>query len=353
MAELGKSIEAGGRRPLLDGLRGVAILLVVASHVGLLPSEGGSVGVTVFFVLSGFLITDLLIREQAGTGTIGLGRFYFRRAYRLVPALLVFLAGAAIIAMAYGRDPSWIWNETWPALFYVANYADLLLTDLSMNWHTWSLAVEEHFYLAWPLILLALPVARRIRVLGAGLVVLEVWSVFISSSNPTWGHAATDANLFALATGCLVAMLNARGVGVNVPSWAPLVGVSLIGVFAVVPGNVWFDPILVLVAAVTTWCCASRSDGVLAASPLRFLGRISYGLYLWHVPILMAAGTALGPRIAGVGLAVVVAWLSWIWVERPLLARRDAHWSALSQRRMRPAPLPDLVPGDATPVHAG
>ena len=137
---------------------------------------------TLFFVLSGFLITSLLTREMESSGSIRLGRFYFRRAYRLFPALVVYLLGAGIIAALQGRELSWIWNETWPAVSYTANYADLVMLDLAMNWHTWSLAVEEHFYLLWPVaMILVIP-----RLSRRGMLVLLAIGILASVGMRFW-----------------------------------------------------------------------------------------------------------------------------------------------------------------------
>lgn len=314
------------RWPLLDGLRGVAILLVVAAHVGL-PGGGGAVGVTLFFVLSGFLITNLLIRELDKRHSINRVRFYSRRAYRLVPGLAVYLIGAGVIAATVGMSQGWIWNETWPAALYVTNYTQIIGGDLAMNWHTWSLAVEEHFYLIWPLALVAIPAVLRSRYLAVGTIALAVWSLTGSALFPEWSHYSTDGNAFALAAGCWVAVSRTRRDPVRFPSWIPMAGVLIIVASSAL--NAWGvrQVLVVGVASVTIWACAELETGLLGGSALRYLGRISYGVYLWHVPLLMVAGLALGSRVLAAGLAVVVASASWFVIERPALRVRDRRQS--------------------------
>ena len=285
---------------------------------------------TLFFVLSGFLITSLLTREMESSGSIRLGRFYFRRAYRLFPALVVYLLGAGIIAALQGRELSWIWNETWPAVSYTANYADLVMLDLAMNWHTWSLAVEEHFYLVWPVILLALPVGRRARLVSFGLVLLLMWSVVARWANPAWGHASTDANASALAAGCLLALVMAARRDTRAPVWAPLLAITALVLSIPIAGHPIGQPVVVLISSICVLLCATNDSGALAATPWGFLGKISYPLYLWHVPLLMVAGSAIGWRAAAVGGAMVIAWLSWAVVERPMMQNRDRHWAAIT-----------------------
>ncbi len=336
------------RWPMLDGLRGIAILLVLASHVGL-GGNGGAVGVTLFFVLSGFLITNLLVGELDSEGSIRLGRFYFRRADRLLPALVLYLVGAGLVAIAFGRSWGWVWNETWPPLLYVANYSQILGAELDMNWQTWSLAVEEHFYLIWPLLLLLIPTRRRLRLLGAGVLVLAVWSGFTWFLDSDWGYSSTDANAYALAAGCLVAVARRERAAPRFPPSAPLLGVVLLAAATAIAAHPIRQPIVVAIAALTVWACVAGEVGVLGSRPLRFVGRISYGLYLWHVPVLMAAGSALGSRALAAVASVGVAWMSWIVVERPLLIRREDHWNRLIARRRRHDIEGDAATGPGIP----
>ena len=149
-----------GYRPALDGLRGVAILTVLAWHVGIPGMAGaGQAGVTLFFVLSGFLITAILVEEHARTGHIDFGRFYRRRAARLFPALLLLLAAASVMVLIVRPAGGAI--AILAALFYVANWVQASSIDLFPIQHTWTLAIEEQFYIVWPLLLSVLLMVRR------------------------------------------------------------------------------------------------------------------------------------------------------------------------------------------------
>src|SRR5262245_51790762 len=146
---------AFGYHPALDGLRGVAILAVMIYHSGL--GRGGYLGVDVFFALSGFLITTLLCDEYAATGTIAFRKFYARRALRLLPALVVFVAVwlAVLYATLEPRFWAFVTGFGLAVLFYVANWVGIWVLPLGVFGHTWSLAIEEQFYVLWPLVILA------------------------------------------------------------------------------------------------------------------------------------------------------------------------------------------------------
>ena len=162
------------RWPALDGLRGFAILFVLAADSAIVNVYvAGQIGVTLFFVLSGFLITYLLLDEVDDTGGVDLKAFYGRRALRLLPALLVYLVGIALLMSILGLGLP-IWDMTWPPAVYMANYVQILGQDLYAHRHLWSLAVEEHFYLVWP-VLVWLGATRRLKILGLVLVGLVAW----------------------------------------------------------------------------------------------------------------------------------------------------------------------------------
>lgn len=326
---------AGERWLALDGLRGVAILLVVAAHGHVLSADvGGMVGVTLFFVLSGFLITNLLIQELDNTGRIDLKGFYGRRALRLLPALVVYLGGISIVMTLLRLDVP-VLETVWPPLLYVANYVQILGTDLVAHRHTWSLAVEEHFYLLWP-ILVGLGATKKLRLLGFVVVMLIGWrfAVYSFSENVLWGYNGTDTNAYALGMGAMLAAVRSRS-GLPQPhravtsiSVAGLVLLSLVQVNSAADlyrVSVWVPVLTAAVAVVAVWASvASREPGFLTARTLRWFGLISYSLYLWHAPILRfpaLAETRL-TRLAGVFLGVVVAWLSWKVVEGPIARSR-------------------------------
>lgn len=290
-------------RPL-DGLRGVAILLVVAVHAGLLP--GGGHGVTLFFVLSGFLITRLLVAE-ADSGQRDLKRFYWNRMLRLFPALLLMVA---TVTLAFeGTD--WFWP-----LAYTANYAGIMGASLQNLVHTWSLAVEEHFYLIWPLAMMWIPSQGRKRWFVGLFATAVAWRLLllIDGVDYTWIYAATDTAAYALLAGCLMAVLDWT------PSKAATVG-GVVGLVAVTwfvqigtYSYLWAGFLVVGFSMIAVAGCAHHRVRALELRWLTELGMISYGVYLWHLPLL---NSGLSTPIALV-LTVAVATLSWRVVEQPL-----------------------------------
>lgn len=297
----------------LDGARGLAIILVVVYHA--YPSVapmGGPTGVSLFFVLSGFLITNLLFRELDATGTIGLKRFYMRRMRRLAPALLVYVLFSVAV---FG------WDISWQPLLYVGNYSQANGFVLLENAHTWSLAVEEHFYLVWPLALITFSALRRWKVLAVVVGILVSWRLLVPS--PDWAYVATDTNAYALGLGGLLAGLKDR--------WKPPVWMLWLSVGSLVALSAY--PSSDLADFRWTAIVASALSGVLVLSAIhhrsRFLegrimtgvGRISYALYLWHVALISVTDWFLGSGYEWLAIfvSVVVATLSWYLIERPIL----------------------------------
>ena len=348
-------------RPDVEGLRGVAILLVVLFH-GAFPVPGGFVGVDVFFVISGFLITGLLVREIGRTGTIALDRFYARRIRRLLPAAAVALAVTLPLSYAIlaPLDRAQAMDDGLASILSVANIRFALadgdyfasVTGPSPFLHFWSLALEEQFYLFWPLLLLAVARGRRPRVrTGLTLAILIAASfaigVALTDASATWAFYALPSRAWQFAAGGLVAI--GAGVVARIPTPALIAagwsGAVLLVVSALaLDGSLPYPGILAAaptLAAVYLIASGDRRYGpgrLLGTAPLRFLGRISYSLYLWHWPILtlpaIALGTTLEPAavLSLVGVAVVVAWLSERTVEqrfrRPWpTARSDARRS--------------------------
>lgn len=315
----------------LDGIRGVAILLVVNTHAGLIGSStGGMVGVTLFFVLSGFLITRLLLLERESTGSISLRAFYGRRAIRLLPALAIYLIGMAIIA-AWQRLDVPIFDMTWPPALYLANYVQIYGQDLYAHRHTWSLAVEEHFYLIWP-VLVMLGAARKMRWLAIGTVALLAWRLILGMAlgQPFWAYHGTDSNAYALALGCLLAVAHREGRLPRFPGRTAELALGLILVLSlipirvaehIVPGFVWLPPIAACLGAVAIVGALQSGSTLFRSRWLVQLGMISYSLYLWHAPLVRLPGLSESVFRRGVAvvLAVLVAIGSWVLIEGPLM----------------------------------
>jgi len=349
--------------PALDGLRGLAVVAVVAFHLDLL--RGGWLGVDVFFVLSGFLITRLLVTEQAATGRVSLGNFWRRRARRLVPALVVVLVGVAGYAWWYPEPellPADLPQQFVATVAYVANWFQISASNgywdqysvASPLEHMWSLAIEEQFYVLFPLLMLGLFTVglRRMRVAMAlaGLTLASwSWAVWRLADGASFErvYLGTDTRIGAILCGAAVGALTCDEATRDrlVTGTRPLVLPALVGVGAALilidgssgwSGTRWLllpgFELLVCVLLVATLAPKDRS---LPGAPNRFLslrantwlGGISYGLYLWHIPVILAVERALRdqPRALEVVVAVVVsvalAQASVVVVERPI--RRD------------------------------
>ena len=343
----------------LDGLRAIAVTTVILFHLtpGLLP--GGYLGVDVFFVISGFLITTLLLRERASTGRIVLPAFWARRARRLLPALALVVLASCTAALIIGGDVlvgigrqvlgAATFSYNWLGITSNASYFDSTTPELLRN--LWSLAVEEQFYLVWPLAIAALVLLKRrgwrlaiVTTLALGSIAAMV-ALALAGADPTRLYYGTDTHSFGLAIGAALAIL-ALDWSPRPLEWhrvprqvLPVVGtLAVAGLLALswllAEDSEWvFRGGLVLVAALTALAIAgavvpgSFLGRALDVLPLRVVGERSYGLYLWHWPafiLVTAAAPALDPwLIGGVALAITVlgAALSYRFVEQPIRRR--------------------------------
>ncbi|MHB8330005.1 MAG: acyltransferase family protein, partial [Acidimicrobiales bacterium] len=393
--------------PALDGLRALAIAGVIAYHLGLSWARGGYLGVDLFFVLSGFLITGLLFEEWTERGRIDLRAFWGRRARRLLPGLLVMLsvvcvaAGAGVLGGVL--DLSALRADALATVGYVANWHEIsahqsYFTQFSAPsplQPTWSLAIEEQFYLVWPPLLLlglrassrralrrALPSSPRPRrarwrrpgvaAAVAGTAASAAWMAWLAHHGAGLNrlYYGTDTRAFDLLAGATLAMVTAARPEPGPRSRRKLhvvagAAVVLLGVFWSIAGGlagpptVMFDGGLLLCAIAGAFVVADArlaNPGplgvVLSAAPLRFIGKISYGLYLWHWPVITqmtAERTGLhGAALDGARLSTMLALasLSYAVVERPLRRIRVAGWPRLA----RAALVPVAMAGTATVV---
>jgi peptidoglycan/LPS O-acetylase OafA/YrhL len=356
------------RAPGLDGIRGIAVLSITAYHLGWI--NGGILSVSVFFTLSGYLITSILLSSIQKRGSVDLKSFWFRRARRLLPALIMLLVvvlGAAAVARplklhGYTR-------QAVAASLYVANWSTIASGDNYFNRfdglgpfdHLWSLAIEEQFYAVWPVLLLGLfALSRRTRalpiVVTAALAALSAWWMarlyLPTAMNNTRAYEGTDARAAPILIGALTAMFVPLG---GVPKLRrgvlEAIGwVSLVVVVVLVARVDEHSPFLyrgsealtsietsaLILAAAHPQTAIAR---VLGLAPFRWLGVRSYGLYLWHMPIVafMPASAFAGhPYLRGglqLGLIVALAALSWSLLEDPirrhgLTTIRAARWWA-------------------------
>lgn len=300
----------------LDGVRGIAILTVVSYHAFGFPSAG-LFGVDLFFVLSGYLITSLLVAEWQRNGTISLRRFWGRRARRLLPALAVYLGTLLVLAIAVGKSAEYI-AATGLASLYVTNLIAMLgVLGSASTWIVglWSLAAEEQFYLVWPLVLLVLLPVGLIRLRRVTLALLALalagFALVAAAGDVYELHYSPLARSVAIVSGCALALMpfQFRGgmtLGVGLFAIAALLGDPSVG------GMRWSAPIAVL-GAVLLVANAERSR-LLAASPLVWFGGISYALYLWH-PFFLHV---VHEKAVALGLAVAVSYASTRWIENPI-----------------------------------
>ena len=364
----------------LDGIRAVAVLGVIAYHLDLGWASGGLLGVGVFFVLSGYLITDLLVAGIAKGGARSFGTFWARRARRLLPALFVMLLVTVAWATLLDRSElPGLRGDILPAVFYYSNWWYIFhhvsyfaqYGPQSPLGHLWSLAIEEQFYLVWPFVLLAsLHWVRSRKVLAVGALVIAAGSavemalLFVPYTDPTRVYDGTDTRAFELLIGAALAFVwpRAKRFAPITPRGRTVLEVigaaALGGVVAMYCLTGQYDPFvyrggMVLLSVLTAILIAicvhpeARVGRVLGIAPLRWIGERSYGMYLWSLPVIVlttpegAKETLLRGTLQVAGI-VAAAALSWRFVEEPIrhgaLGRRwhelrDAwrtrHWANL------------------------
>ncbi|MDQ2950864.1 MAG: acyltransferase [Chloroflexota bacterium] len=330
----------------LEGLRGVAVALVVLFHARLLGVAGGFVGVDAFYVLSGFLITGLLVRELGATGRIDLGAFYARRARRILPAASVAIAlilAASAVLVAPLDLPQIAADATSSGLFvgniaFAARATDYFAsTGPSPFLHYWSLGVEEQFYLAWPLLLAIAFRFRRSHAVTLAVVVVSLLAcIAITQVDAPWAFYSLPTRAWQLALGALLAMHGGRIARLpTVPmALAGWLGLALLGIAATTydastsyPGIAALTPTAGVGLVILAGGRRGGAGRVLGLAPLRWLGRISFSLYLYHWPVLVLIPLAIGePSLIGRGalvlLSVVLALASYLFVERPFRMTR-------------------------------
>jgi len=369
----------GRHLPALNGLRALAVIGVVAYHFQLGWASGGYLGVDLFFVLSGFLITSLLLEEWVGTGGVSLAAFWGRRAKRLLPALFLVVAALALYLVLNGLfggpgangliDLSGLRGDAISTLLYVNNWHSIFagqsyfaqFSAPSPLQHTWSLAIEEQFYLVWPLVLLLLVHVARRSWRGAGVMLTVFLGVsssvlmailFHPGADPSRVYYGTDTRLFDLMAGATLAFLAAsrrqpnqrarRTLHMVGPAAAVVLGVFWVtaGTAGGLPTNFMFEGGFLLCAALAALVIADARltdpgpfARALAWGPLHFIGTISYGIYLWHWPVIVYLN---GPRtglstwpldLLRIVVTLALATASYYLVERPIRLARLHGWA--------------------------
>ena len=344
-------------RPDVEGLRAIAVGLVLLFHAYRQPFSGGFVGVDVFFVISGFLITSLLLREQTKTGRISIAGFYARRVRRILPAstlVVVATVFATYYLLGFIAGNQAAADAKWTAIFAANIHFALLGTDYlgsqlppSPLQHMWSLGVEEQFYVVWPgLFLLMVLIVRGTRhraamagVLGAIIATSLAWSVIETMSNATWAYFSPLTRAWELALGALVAVL--APVVSKLPQalseFIAVAGVSGIAMSAVLftqttpyPGSAVALPVVSSAALIAAGCASSRTivGRALSMRPMQWVGARSYSLYLWHWPVLILAQQYAEHDLSGwqntalLAVAVAASALSYSFLENPVRRAR-------------------------------
>lgn len=323
----------GTRHLPLDGLRGIAIVSVVLFHTSHLP--GGWIGVDVFFALSGYLITSILVREFEMSGRIGLAAFYERRLVRLVPAFLLMLLCITAIYLLMGRFGRRDMEDTLASALYVMNWnrafgwishpADLYLG------HTWSLSTEEQFYLIWPfLLILLIRIRRWAPAVTIGLAVLSLaWRYHVMDHGGGLSriYQAFDTHADSILLGCTLGLIGVSGRTARIANASVLVPAALIAAMWFLAGidkETYVALAIAVAGACAVWfIAASHEKGILSAvlswRPLVYTGRVSYGWYLWHFP-LIRVGQIIHwhGNLIFVPLSYAIAALSFHWLEQPV-----------------------------------
>jgi peptidoglycan/LPS O-acetylase OafA/YrhL len=364
--------ESGRRfRPDIEGLRAIAIVAVLLCHAGVPFLAGGYVGVDVFFVISGFLITGLLVRELEGTGSISLRGFYARRAKRLLPLSAVLLVAVGVLSMIL-LSPlrnTEVAGDIIASALYVANWhfaaqsVDYFAQGLEPSpvLHLWSLAIEEQFYVVWPGLMLAVTWIFRRRghsvrpILWVAVTAIFVGSliygIVLTDDKPAFAYFSTFARAWELGLGAALALIGTvklPRLGAAALGWAGVAAIVYAS-FAFTgetsfPGTAALIPTLGAAALILSGTALAATAGgvtglkagagwVLSLRPVRYVGRISYSWYLWHWPFIIFAAAIWGPRLTvAAGLLAVAA--SWVPTQLTHMLIEDPVRRAPALRRL-------------------
>jgi peptidoglycan/LPS O-acetylase OafA/YrhL len=350
-------------RPDVEGLRAVAVLLVALYHANIPGIRGGFVGVDVFFVISGFLITGLLLRERETHNSTSIPNFYARRARRILPAATLVVIATLIASyhwLGFLAGNSLATDAKWTAVFMAnVHFATIGTSYLGSQLppsplqHMWSLGVEEQFYVVWPTLFLLVatlgrPRGLRLR-LSALLATIAIasfaWSVLETSQNATWAYFSPLTRAWELALGALVAVLSPLlgripAVVAHIASGIGLCGVIASGIIlsdrTEYPGCAVALPVMSAALVISAGCVGSTgiAERLLRVRPCQWLGKRSYSFYLWHWPILIIAYEAAGHtlpvwhNVILLVIALVASAITYRLVENPVRFAKPLRRSA-------------------------
>ena len=355
--------QAKGRYvPALDGLRALAVLVVIAYHMHLGWAPGGLLGVTMFFVLSGYLITGLLLKEYDDSGTISLSNFWLRRVRRIIPAVVFAVLGTALLCTIFNHAlltkmrpdvlPTLFFFNNWWQIFHNVSYFEALGSPSPLT-HYWSLSIEEQFYLIWPVaLLICMKAGVKRTTMQKGIIVLIVLSalemilLFDPHADPSRVYYGTDTRAFSLLIGALLAFiwphqkLTVRAGNRMTPTGRlvfNVVGVlAVVGLIVMVVVTNGFEPFiyrggLLLCSLLTAIAIAvlvhpiSWISKVFELPPFVWIGKWSYSMYLWHFPIIllltpanMQGGTPWWLCLIELALVIGISAFSYFFVENPI-----------------------------------
>lgn len=355
----------------LDGLRTLAIISVIFYHLGFNWYKGGLLGVTIFFVLSGYLITGILINEIGTSGKINLKRFWIHRVRRLFPAICIVVVAVALLCILFNHllltkmkpdiIPSLVWMQNWWYILRDMSYFESLGAPSPLV-HFWSLAIEEQFYLIWPLVLIGAYKLgfnnKLIRRICVGLAVLSALAMVIMynpNADPTRVYYGTDTRAFSLLIGAWLAYVwpwhnLESGIAplrkLSTKHFDIIGGVSLgalilIMIFvdglspAMYYGVLFLTSLLSAAIIATLVVPDSQLAKVFAFKPLVWVGKRSYGMYLWHLPIILLLVSALNVNgdeiwfgILVIAIVIAVSALQYKYIENPIRKKAISKWYA-------------------------
>lgn len=352
--------DSGKRRymPGLDGLRALSVMAVIAYHLDFKWASGGFLGVGIFFVLSGYLITDQIVAQWKQNKKLDLKDFWIRRARRLLPAMFVMLAFVSLWLAWFDRSrlialqgdfiSAVLYFNNWWLIFHDVSYFESFGPPSPIG-HLWSLAIEEQFYVIWPVILLILfrTVPQRGKIIllilaGATVSALAMAMIYEPGIDPSRVYYGTDTRVFALLIGAALAIVwpsrnihgNLSRRFRNILDWIGGGGLVIIilmigrtnefGNFLYYGGLVFLSVVSAIVIAVLAHP-ASRLAGFMGCKPLRWIGVRSYSLYIWHYPVIVLTGSTVDNEAWGslwiiiqLGISLLLAALSWKYIEEPI-----------------------------------